>query len=118
MRAGQSVWVDWGRFFASMPLVLLGILLSRVISFRIALGSWPASFSHYPAARLSRILLDIHELGLVMPGFWLTLLCIPLWIMTAAASRPGLRELGCQIVVFLIGVALLVAVLATGRLPV
>jgi len=111
------MWMDWSRFFASMPLVLLAILLSRAISLRLALGYWSDESRVYPPARLPRILLDIHELGLVMPGVWLTLLCVPLWIVTAAASRPGLRELARQVTVFLIGVALLIAALANLRLP-
>jgi hypothetical protein len=117
MRAWHSAWVDWGRFFASMPLVLLVILLSREVSLRLAFGYWPAGSEYYPSSRLARIVLDIHEFGLVLPGFWLTFMCVPLWIVTAAASRPALGELGRQALVFLLGVALLIASLAKWRLP-
>jgi len=92
-----------------MPTIFTGILLTHAVHLRFALGRWPATFRDYPSARLARILLDVHELGLVVPGFWLTLLAVPLWFLAAVLARPRLikQTLGRQALVFLFGVGLL-----------
>ena len=101
------MWMDWSRLFASMPAIFMGILLTHAVHLRLALGHWPYGYRDYPSLRVSRILLDIHELGLVVPGFFLSLLAAPLWLVTAILSRPTWREVGGQLLVFLLGIAAL-----------
>jgi hypothetical protein len=92
-----------------MPAIFAGILLTHAVHLRLALGRWPATSHDYPPARVARILLDIHEFGLVAPGFWLTVLAVPLWFFAAALARPSLikRTFGRQALVLLLGVCLL-----------
>jgi hypothetical protein len=103
----RSSSLEWSWLFASMPMVLMGILLTHAVHLRLALGHWPYGFNDYPLRRLARMLLDIHELGLVVPGFWLTVLAIPLWFLSVLLARPTLRELARQVFVFLVGVIML-----------
>jgi hypothetical protein len=105
MKDWRETWIDWGRFLASMPLVLSVILLSRSVSIRLASGRWSSHLDYYPASRLARMLLDIHEVGLVIPALVATVLCLPLWVLVTAMARPGLRETGTQVLVFAFGVA-------------
>ena len=107
MKAWRDTWIEWGRFFASMPLVFCIVLLSRVVSVRLASGHWANHLDYYPASRLARILLDIQELGLLMPALVATLLCLPLWALVTAMARPGLREAGMQVLVFVVGAGVL-----------
>jgi hypothetical protein len=48
-----------------------------------------------------------YELGLVVPGFFLSLLAVPLCLVAAILSRPTRREVGGQLLVFLLGIAAL-----------
>ena len=58
-------------------------------------------------------MLDIHGLGLVAPGFWLTVLAVPLWFLAAVLARPRLvkQTFRRQALVFLLGVGLLSGIL-------
>lgn len=96
-----------------MPAIFAGILLSHAVHLRLALDRWPSTYRDYPPGRFARILLDIHEVGLVAPGFWLTVLAVPLWFIAAALARPRLikRTCGRQALVFLLGVGLLWGIL-------
>jgi hypothetical protein len=105
----RDTWLDWSWIFASMPTIFAGALLTHAVHLRLALGRWPATYRDYPPARFARILLDIHELGLVAPVFLLTGLAVPLWFLAAVLARPRLisRTFGRQALVFLLGVGLL-----------
>jgi hypothetical protein len=105
----RDTWLDWSWVFASMPTTFAVILLTHAAHLRFALGRWPATSSDYPPARFARILLDIHELGLVVPGFVLTVLAVPLWFFAAVLARPRLIEqtFGRQALLLLLGVGLL-----------
>jgi hypothetical protein len=105
----RDTWLDWSWILASMPTIFAAILLTHAVHLRLALGRWPATYRDYPPARFARILLDIHELGLVAPGFWLTVLAVPLWLLAAVLARPRLikQTFGRQALVFLLGVGLL-----------
>jgi hypothetical protein len=112
-RSWRDTWLDWSWIFASMPTIFAGILLTHAVHLWSALGRWPATYRDYPPARFARILLDIHELGLVAPGFWLTVLAVPLWFLAAVLARPGLikQTFGRQALVFLLGVGLLCGII-------
>jgi hypothetical protein len=105
----RDTWLDWSWVFASMPMIFAVIFLTHAVHLRLALGRWPATYRDYPPARFARVLLDIHELGLVAPGFWLTVLAVPLWFLAAVLARPRLikETFGRQALVFLLGVGLL-----------
>jgi hypothetical protein len=96
-----------------MPTIFAGILMSHAAHLRLALGRWPATYREYPPERFARILLDIHELGLVVPGIWLTVLAVPLWFLAAVLARPRLtrRTFGRQALIFFLGVGLLSGIL-------
>jgi hypothetical protein len=107
-----ETWLDWSWIFASMPAIFTGILLTHAVHLRMALGRWPRGYRDYPPARVARILLDIHEFGLIVPGFYATLLALPLWLLAAVLARPQLmkRTLGRQALVFVLGVGALYGV--------
>jgi hypothetical protein len=112
LRQWRDTWLDWSWIFASMPAILGGILLSHAVHLRLALGRWPARMKDYPPERGHRVLLDIHELGLVLPGIWLTLLAIPLWMIAAFLARPRFtgRTAGLQAIAFVLAIGVLVVV--------
>jgi len=97
-----------------MPTIFAGILLTHAFHLRLALGRWPVRYRDYPSARLARILLDIHELGLVAPDFWLTILAVPLWLLSAviASERLRKRTVGRQAVVFIVSVGALLGIVS------
>jgi hypothetical protein len=105
----RDTWLDWSWVFASMPTIFAGILLSHALHLRLALGRWPTTYRDYPPARFARVLLDIHELGLVAPGFWLMAFSVPLWFLAAVLARPRLvkQTFGRQALIFVLGVGLL-----------
>lgn len=92
-----------------MPALFGGILVSHALHLRLALGHWPARSDDYPPERVARMLLDIHELGLVVPGIYATLLAIPLWVLAAILARSRLtgRTVGRQAMLFLMAIGVL-----------
>jgi len=110
----REAFVDWSWIFAAMPAIFAGVLLTHAFHLRLALGRWPVRYRDYPSARLARILLDIHELGLIVPGFWLTVFAVPLWLLSAvvASGRFRKRTVGRQAVVFVDGVCALFGVVS------
>lgn len=96
-----------------MPAILAGILLSHALHLRLALGRWPVRMKDYPPERWLRILLDIHEVGLVLPGICLMLLAIPLWFLAAFLARPVFNgsTAGLQVMAFVLALGALSVVI-------
>jgi hypothetical protein len=113
LRRWRDTWLDWSWIFAWMPAILAGILLSHALHLRLALGRWPARQRDYPPERWLRILLDMHEAGLVLPGIGLTLLAIPLWVLAAFLARPTFtgRTAGLQVMTFVLAMGVLSGVI-------
>lgn len=109
----SETWLDWSWIFALMPTIFTGILLTHAVHLRLALGRWPRGYRDYPLARVARILLDVHEFGLIVPGFYATLLALPLWLLAAVLARPKLitRIFAGQAFVFVLGVGVLYGVM-------
>ena len=117
VRAAKAFVAKLGWFLASAPALFLGIVLLHALHVRLYLGRWPVVYRDTPKTAL----LSVHEYGLMMPIFYLSLFGVPFWLvigtaLVAAGMMQGriFRKQLALIVAGIGAVALLVALDPTG----
>ena len=81
----RAIVAKVGWLCASGPALLLGSTLAHAAHLRLLLGRWPVVYRDTPDTAL----LNFHFYGLFMPALYLSLIGVPLWLVTGAI-RGGL----------------------------
>jgi hypothetical protein len=116
-RLARGVVTRLGWLLASGPALFLGLVLLHALHVRLFLGRWPIVYRDTPQS----LLLWVHEYGLIMPTFYLSLFGVPFWAVVGAVfvalglaqGRSFVYQLGLM-VTGIGGLALLVALDPTG----
>lgn len=106
-----------GWILAGGPVAFLAFVLLHALHVRLYLGRWPVVYQDNPES----LLLHIHEYGLLMPTFYLSLYGVPTWLVLGATlGGLGLvrgrifHEQLAFMLAGILGVALLLALDPTG----